>query len=153
MLFFFVKQKTAYEMRISDWSSDVCSSDLRRDDQPIAAQAGQSGRSRGVREPRGQRSALAHAARRREPPGLGAGSRNGRAWHRSAVDDDDGNPAAGILRFLPSGNGTLVFFLIVAIAESPDDAPARNRFQRSEEHTYELQSIMRISYSVFRLKK
>src|SRR3546814_8441709 len=35
--FFFFKQKTAYEMRISDWSSDVCSSDLlgdgaRRDD-------------------------------------------------------------------------------------------------------------------------
>src|SRR3546814_10424727 len=28
--FFFVKQKTAYEMRISDWSSDVCSSDLMR---------------------------------------------------------------------------------------------------------------------------
>src|SRR3546814_623454 len=28
MCFFFVKQKTAYEMRISDWSSDVCSSDL-----------------------------------------------------------------------------------------------------------------------------
>src|SRR3546814_820556 len=37
MLFFFFKQRTAYEMRISDWSSDVCSSDLvaarrRRDD-------------------------------------------------------------------------------------------------------------------------
>src|SRR3546814_5036597 len=31
--FFFFKQKTAYEMRISDWSSDVCSSDLR----PLAA--------------------------------------------------------------------------------------------------------------------
>src|SRR3546814_9596986 len=29
-LFFFFKQKTAYEMRISDWSSDVCSSDLTR---------------------------------------------------------------------------------------------------------------------------
>src|SRR3546814_12005696 len=28
-LFLFFKQKTAYEMRISDWSSDVCSSDLR----------------------------------------------------------------------------------------------------------------------------
>src|SRR3546814_4529326 len=28
MIFFFFKQKTAYEMRISDWSSDVCSSDL-----------------------------------------------------------------------------------------------------------------------------
>src|SRR3546814_2419283 len=32
MLFFFFKQKTAYEMRISDWSSDVCSSDLARFD-------------------------------------------------------------------------------------------------------------------------
>src|SRR3546814_7029898 len=29
LLFFFFKQKTAYEMRISDWSSDVCSSDLQ----------------------------------------------------------------------------------------------------------------------------
>src|SRR3546814_16605535 len=29
VVFFFFKQKTAYEMRISDWSSDVCSSDLR----------------------------------------------------------------------------------------------------------------------------
>src|SRR3546814_3652741 len=28
VVFFFFKQKTAYEMRISDWSSDVCSSDL-----------------------------------------------------------------------------------------------------------------------------
>src|SRR3546814_13896902 len=31
-VFFFFKQKTAYEMRISDWSSDVCSSDLRKRD-------------------------------------------------------------------------------------------------------------------------
>src|SRR3546814_3933610 len=30
VFFFFFKQKTAYEMRISDWSSDVCSSDLLR---------------------------------------------------------------------------------------------------------------------------
>src|SRR3546814_1581068 len=29
LVFFFFKQKTAYEMRISDWSSDVCSSDLK----------------------------------------------------------------------------------------------------------------------------
>src|SRR3546814_901720 len=42
MIFFFFKQKTAYEMRISDWSSDVCSSDLffvaglsRRDDRDL----------------------------------------------------------------------------------------------------------------------
>src|SRR3546814_12498369 len=30
MFFFFFRRKTAYEMRISDWSSDVCSSDLQR---------------------------------------------------------------------------------------------------------------------------
>src|SRR3546814_5265179 len=30
LFFFFFKQKTAYEMRISDWSSDVCSSDLEK---------------------------------------------------------------------------------------------------------------------------
>src|SRR3546814_18916358 len=35
ILFFFFKQKTAYEMRISDWSSDVCSSDLLRLPGPV----------------------------------------------------------------------------------------------------------------------
>src|SRR3546814_10888922 len=35
--FFFFKQKTAYEMRISDWSSDVCSSDLNGIDPPGGA--------------------------------------------------------------------------------------------------------------------
>src|SRR3546814_4169824 len=35
LLFFFFKQKTAYEMRISDWSSDVCSSDLVMSPSPI----------------------------------------------------------------------------------------------------------------------
>src|SRR3546814_14745876 len=34
---FFFKQKTAYEMRISDWSSDVCSSDLRLSARPFVA--------------------------------------------------------------------------------------------------------------------
>src|SRR3546814_2953948 len=36
LFIFFFKQKTAYEMRISDWSSDVCSSDLTRADVAIA---------------------------------------------------------------------------------------------------------------------
>src|SRR3546814_6484133 len=36
--FFFFKQKTAYEMRISDWSSDVCSSDLPDADKSAVAQ-------------------------------------------------------------------------------------------------------------------
>src|SRR3546814_6908257 len=40
-MFFFFKQKTAYEMRISDWSSDVCSSDLiaKISERPAAQQA------------------------------------------------------------------------------------------------------------------
>src|SRR3546814_1795938 len=37
VFFFFFKQKTAYEMRISDWSSDVCSSDLQFDQQIVDA--------------------------------------------------------------------------------------------------------------------
>src|SRR3546814_19597095 len=40
VVFFFFKQKTAYEMRISDWSSDVCSSDLRLFDAARAADRG-----------------------------------------------------------------------------------------------------------------
>src|SRR3546814_3886287 len=35
VVFFFFKQKTAYEMRISDWSSDVCSSDLLLNDDAL----------------------------------------------------------------------------------------------------------------------
>src|SRR3546814_5950768 len=39
LFFFFFKQKTAYEMRISDWSSDVCSSDLRISSSHFSKQA------------------------------------------------------------------------------------------------------------------
>src|SRR3546814_8819699 len=41
LLFFFFKQKTAYNMRISDWSSDVCSSDLSSTDDFISPKGGQ----------------------------------------------------------------------------------------------------------------
>src|SRR3546814_12576637 len=53
-MFFFFKQKTAYEMRISDWSSDVCSSDLMAD----------AGRSdcQGACVPMGKRTAQPSAA-------------------------------------------------------------------------------------------
>src|SRR3546814_2533727 len=44
ILFFFFKQKTAYEMRISDWSSDVCSSDLE-DSGLVKQHAGEAGRA------------------------------------------------------------------------------------------------------------
>src|SRR3546814_8100849 len=51
--FFFFKQKTAYEMRISDWSSDVCSSDLSviqkvlRDGPPLRSVPPQDEREKG----------------------------------------------------------------------------------------------------------
>src|SRR3546814_7776743 len=59
--FFFFKQKTAYEMRISDWSSDVCSSDLidaaqRHLSGAVAFRA--AGDQRKVLQRRGNRSQL-----------------------------------------------------------------------------------------------
>src|SRR3546814_7149706 len=65
LFFFFFKQKTAYEMRISDWSSDVCSSDL---------EAGDRGRGHAV--PRGRdeerrRGGTSHARLRSEERRVG----------------------------------------------------------------------------------
>src|SRR3546814_1317412 len=114
MFIFFFKQKTAYEMRISDWSSDVCSSDLRagathRSVVPAAMRAASRPTSRRRPAP-GPPLRRSKDARRRAAPTYG--------WHGSTRDP---RPAAC--------------------------AP------RSEEHTSELQSLMRISYAVFCLKK
>src|SRR3546814_8649924 len=54
-LFFFFKQKMAYEMRISYWSSDVCSSDLVRDDADRAPERGHDTRAGSPREARRER--------------------------------------------------------------------------------------------------
>src|SRR3546814_331634 len=75
-VFFFFKQKTAYEMRISDWSSDVCSSDLaalqraaRRDElRRPAARAPAVRRPAQTRDPLLQRAAFGETG----PDGLGA---------------------------------------------------------------------------------
>src|SRR3546814_9781678 len=93
IIFFFFKQKTAYEMRISDWSSDVCSSDLGS----------------------GSLSRFANSARMRCA---------NRVYRLS--------------------------FLTVLTAR---DSASGWATTRSEEHTSELQSLMRISYAVFCLKK
>src|SRR3546814_9264545 len=103
--FFFFKQKTAYEMRISDWSSDVCSSDLR--ETPARPPARHRSAVRSLRSPDGGRAQRAAGGRRAAGQGHGCG-----------LHGDDGQAAA-----------------------------------RSEEHTSELQSLMRISYAVFCLKK
>src|SRR3546814_1214198 len=61
VLFFFFKQKTAYEMCISDWSSDVCSSDLGR----ICDDRGRGGCRRGrPRRPRPRNPARLPPCRR-----------------------------------------------------------------------------------------
>src|SRR3546814_6999203 len=60
-VFFFFKQKTAYEMRISDWSSDVCSSDLALRRRPVVDRVDHGGVGRVDRldqgEPAGMRRA------------------------------------------------------------------------------------------------
>src|SRR3546814_4891336 len=75
--FFFFKQKTAYEMRISDWSSDVCSSDLFR---PVLHPVRADGGDRRADEPGG--GANDHAACGRLFP---EGRWNPRTW-RGSVD-------------------------------------------------------------------
>src|SRR3546814_6395438 len=74
-LFFFFKQKTAYEMRISDWSSDVCSSDLVAGglDRPSGGRAAPSLLRGGRHRRRGRRS-----------------EREGRAGARRAADREIG---------------------------------------------------------------
>src|SRR3546814_9827770 len=62
--FFFFKQKTAYEMRISDWSSDVCSSDLPTTMTPRRRSA-RASRQRGRSSPISTSGASAHRRARR----------------------------------------------------------------------------------------
>src|SRR3546814_8021301 len=54
--FFFFKQKTAYEMRISDWSSDVCSSDLKKDATALVERRGKMAEDKIAAEERAARS-------------------------------------------------------------------------------------------------
>src|SRR3546814_3656604 len=105
--FFFFKQKTAYEMRISDWSSDVCSSDLVE---------------------------------------VGIG-----------VEPLDEGPAlmAQIAFDLEVRVEAVAepFAVLQVAAELAVQRRFRQIGDRSEEHTSELQSLMRISYAVFCLTK
>src|SRR3546814_10399776 len=102
VMFFFFKQKTAYDMRISDWSSDVCSSDL------IAGKT--------TAQTTNQRSIADGGVE---------------IWSKAAREDCPESEAgsAGSLGERNAGE------------------------KRSEEHTSELQSLMRISYAVFCFKK
>src|SRR3546814_10015472 len=73
--FFFFKQKTAYEMRISDWSSDVCSSDLAVFARLVIARLVGKDRARLQRlVPAGRRDPLRPFVHRKEAAAAGPGS-------------------------------------------------------------------------------
>src|SRR3546814_902048 len=179
MIFFFFKHKTAYEMRISDWSSDVCSSDLFDvtvvDDVPDAfdntacldevagvpqnvtlvvdVSASISGSEFGDMTA-GLRALIAEYAALNVPVtftlipfanGVGAGvdfsfSGAGDAGYQDLYDElgELGQGYNGVDSFGTNYDA--------ALNAAMDDL-------RSEEHTSELQSLMRISYAVFCLKK
>src|SRR3546814_9040226 len=124
-------------MRISDWSSDVCSSDLDGDPDRTGERSRDRG-SRGVSEP-GRLQRGSPLGRSGQPPGSGTGA--DRATGRRTL-----HGAGGIGRKENAGGGRAV----VGIARL---IPCRREPRRSEEHTSELQSLMRISYAVFCLKK
>src|SRR3546814_93114 len=196
--FFFFHQKTAYEMRISDWSSDVCSSDLTRGSRPsFPHQRRYRSHHRRV-APVGPRLPVApqrhvrfcdprSSARLPVPRARPAGGKaaplcapvrriggvrvgtQGTAPQSAAAagsepDRDRGFPR---LRLRPrrqlhrrGGREDARRSLSDARtrqARARTDALVGARFleahPRSEEHTSELQSLMRISYAVFCLKK
>src|SRR3546814_6805532 len=88
-MFFFFKQKTAYEMRISDWSSDVCSSDLLRPgEMPHVGKIGRDTTGKvGRHHRRGNSCRLRLVAKDRDAEGPGAicGKEIGRASCRERV--------------------------------------------------------------------
>src|SRR3546814_10030897 len=127
--FFFFKQKTAYEMRISDWSSDVCSSDLR------GCGAVQMARRRILSRPRREVQPDDQLSR---PP---AADQPGRQRLFRGHPNRDG-AICGVRR------SELRY---PAQPHSDRRRPAVEG-ERSEEHTSELQSLMRNSYAVFCLK-
>src|SRR3546814_2865125 len=130
VLFFFCKQKTAYEMRISDWSSDVCSSDLRRQVQH---------RATGIA---GQR--LGHGQSHRGDVQLLQPLRIEQATAAEICQAQ--LPALTIACHQHVGR-------FQVLVQHADAVRRGNSVGRSEEHTSELQSLMRISYAVFCLKK
>src|SRR3546814_9236987 len=83
---FFVKQKTAYEMRISDWSSDVCSSDLDADPHRHGDVSRLGGHSAARSADLRPADAAAHVPVRRAGRIAGRGGPVGRSGNRKAED-------------------------------------------------------------------
>src|SRR3546814_8747033 len=130
--FFFFKQKTAYEMRISDWSSDVCSSDLLRK------------RSATIATPAKRLSPIVSRSIGYQP--FGACSPVPRTT----------TPIAAKSLFAIVTSSAKVPGAMAMPSRRPLPGPRTDTFSiamRSEEHTSELQSLMRISYAGLCLTK
>src|SRR3546814_3841874 len=130
-IFFFFKQKTAYELRISDWSSDVCSSDLHGLNRDLGFT--EADRIENIRR-------VGEVAKLMTDAGLIV---------ITAFISPFRVEREMVRGMLPEGE-----FIEVFIDTPLAEAERRDvKGLRSEEHTSELQSLMRISYAVFCLKK
>src|SRR3546814_4158000 len=185
MVVFFFKQKTAYEMRISDWSSDVCSSDLivmtlerldRHARGDLAVQRHLDDVVRRDRPHRGRALAQRHdifARRRRRLRRFGnlehleRARAVGKAAEKPSFFQRADQPvnarfrleAERLLHLLERRrNAARVEALLDEVEQFMLLRGQHRSFsmmtrRRSEEHTSELQSLMRISYAVFCLLK
>src|SRR3546814_10637796 len=126
-IFFFFKQKTAYEMRISDWSSDVCSSDLSIVGCCLIDANG---------------FLPTHISERSQPQG--ADEEQNHLYSRNRCIFMDASTRAAL-----DSDGDYFLFTY-----RQDFGGGRYRaLRRSDMHTSELPSLMRISYADFCLKK
>src|SRR3546814_1882174 len=119
-------------MRISDWSSDVCSSDLSRG----TASRGHLAPGSGAIAPSPGHLPFQIAARGEWPRAL--------RKVRAMTKKNKNGAAMPLIRMIDSEADALTELTL---------QQQRDSISRSEEHTSELQSLMRISYAVFCLKK
>src|SRR3546814_10397651 len=134
-MFFWFKQKTAYEMRISDWSSDVCSSDLRI--------------TRKIAEDNTFKTIAAEWLAKNEREERAAVTLRKIRWLL-----DIANPLIGsrpISKITPQE--VLAVLRKVEANGRYESARRMRSVIRSEEHTSEVQSLMRISLAGFCLKQ
>src|SRR3546814_4138832 len=121
MSIFFFMQKAAYELRISDWSSDVCSSDLPEFDDFESQDDTRDGRD------------VSGNIELNTRFGNGGHFRIAGLYVDTNRDEDETSITLG--------------------GEDLEFDGIETQHERSEEHTSELQSLMRTSYAVFCLKK
>src|SRR3546814_2076119 len=145
-------------MRISDWSSDVCSSDLLRRRRALPALANRQGLDLGHAAPRVRRGLEPPLERGGRSPFLRPLPRCYRRPGHPSKTFTSAGPCCADNRGMdgeislcnPDARRQLCSILFLGL---PVRRPGVPCIGRSEEHTSELQSLMRISYAVFCLTK